>query len=35
MKFVTKRYYIIFTDKAIHYSVAFLMYKKSETLESF
>jgi len=30
-----KRYYITFTDKATHYSVAFLMHKKSETLESF
>ena len=29
------RYYIIFTDKAIHYSVTFLMHKKSKTLESF
>ena len=30
-----KRYYIIFTDKTIHYSVAFLIHKKSETLELF
>ena len=30
-----KRYYVTFTDKATHYSVAFLMHKKSETLESF
>ena len=30
-----KRYYVTFTNKATHYSVAFLMHKKSETLESF
>jgi len=30
-----KRYYITFTNKATHYLVAFLMHKKSETLESF
>jgi len=30
-----KRYYIIFTDKATYYLVAFLIHKKSETLESF
>jgi len=30
-----KRYYVTFIDKVTHYSVAFLMHKKSETLELF
>jgi len=30
-----KKYYVTFTNKVTHYSVVFLMHKKSETLKLF